>query len=282
MIEIQNSIKNVLQKELNKNTQGLNFEVSLYNVKTNSLLENELQLDNTYATYQKRFIPFLIEDISGDYSDLQNLTALEATINASFLIPTDDTDFNNMLIDDNFSKVSVALDELRDRLLANTLPLGDSKYLIDPSFDLEFKNYTENYKSESVGLFLNFPDRGSGFILRELQDSGLYIEKNRENLVFGLISEGSFVEVPYEIEKDYEIYVSVLQESMEAEDGTQLSAGDVAIHFDKGNKIGTTKPNYYLQYGNSKIKFRDLRLGGSLFYLKKIAFGEEVNNFFET
>lgn len=282
MIEIQNSIKNLLQTELNKNTQGLNFEVSLYNVKTNSLLENELRLDDTYATYQKRFIPFLIEDISGDYSDLQNLTALEATINASFLIPTDDTDFNNMLVDENFTKVSIALDELRKRLLAKTLALGAKKYLIDPSFSLGFKNYTENYKSESISLLISFPDRGTGKIIEEFQDSGFYLEKEKNNLKFGLTSDGSSVTVPYDVEKEYEIYISVLQGSQEAEDGTQLSAGDIAIHFDKGFNIGSTKPNYYLQYGNSKVKFRDFTLGGSLFFLKRIALGEESNGSFAT
>jgi len=43
MIQIQKSIRDRLQAELNKNTQGLDFEVSLYNVKTNDLLENTEQ-----------------------------------------------------------------------------------------------------------------------------------------------------------------------------------------------------------------------------------------------
>jgi len=138
MLNFQEKIRELLQLELNRNTQGLNFEVSLYNMKTNSLLENEEQIDNTYATEQKRFIPVLIEDINGDYVDLRDINAVEAIINLSIMIPTDSQDFNNIVIGETYQKVALAMDELRDRLQATPLALGSTKYVVDEDWFLGF------------------------------------------------------------------------------------------------------------------------------------------------
>jgi len=88
MINLQKAIRDVLQEEFDKNTEGLIFDVSLYSVKSNSFLEQELPVGDTYAVQQKRFIPVLIEEINGTYANLKNLTAAEAIVNATFLALT--------------------------------------------------------------------------------------------------------------------------------------------------------------------------------------------------
>lgn len=207
MIQIQKAIRDRLQIELNKNTQGLNFDVSLYNVKTNDLLEKTEQINDTYATRQKRFIPFLIESIDGEYADLQNLTALEASINTSFMIPTDSQDFNNMMVDETFEKVSVALDELRNRTLANNLPLGEVSYMLPDSFRLKALNDTTPFNDNFIRLKLKFKDDSSGTIL----DGGnsFIIEKDENSIVFK--SQNSTI-YTFNIVKDteYDIYIYYL------------------------------------------------------------------------
>lgn len=203
---MQNSIRNLLQTELNKNSQGLNFEVSLYNVKTNSLLENKEEIENTYATKQKRFIPVLIDNISGQYADLQNLTAAEANINASFMIPTDSQDFNNMAVDETFNKVSIALDELRERTLAKNLPLGESRYILPSSFKLKFLNNTETYSANFIEIITSF--KGDvGTVITDGSD--FTISKTSNSLIF--FAPNNVFQFFIEEDKEYEIYVYALE-----------------------------------------------------------------------
>lgn len=203
MIQLHNSIRDRIQGELNKNTQGLNFEVSLYNVKTNDLLENTEKVSNTYATKQKRFIPVLIENISGEYSDLQNLTAAEASINASFLIPTDSQDFNNMIIDETFDKVSIALDEFRERTLANNLPLGNTSYLLPKEYKLKALNKTTPFNVEFNEIFVRFNDESTGNILSD--ESGFRIVKEEGKIEFYL-EDNKIYEYNVVINNEYQIY----------------------------------------------------------------------------
>lgn len=182
MIQLQKSIRDRIQNELNKNTQGLNFEVSLYNVKTNDLLENTEAVSNTYATKQKRFIPVLIENISGDYADLQNLTAAEISINASFLIPTDSQDFNNMVVDETFEKVSIALDEFRERTLANNLSLGSESFILPKEYELKVLNDTTPFNDTFIELYVKFNDESTGTILGDR--NAFKIDKTSTSLEF--------------------------------------------------------------------------------------------------
>lgn len=205
MIQLQNSIRELIQEELNKNTQGLNFEVSLYNVKTNSLLENEIPVGETYATEQKRFIPVLIENISGEYSDLQNVTAAEANLNLSFMIPTDSQDFNNMVLDETFNKVSVALDEMRERILAENLPLGEVRYILPKTFELKALNDTETFNANYIELITSF----KGDVGNVLSDGNDFtLTKSQNSLI--LFAPNNVFEYNIEEDKEYEIYIYFL------------------------------------------------------------------------
>lgn len=202
MIQLQNSIRDRIQEELNKNTQGLDFEVSLYNVKTNNLLENTEQVGNTYARRQKRFIPVLIENISGEYSDLQNLTAAEANLNLSFMIPTDSQDFNNMAVDETFNKVSIALDEMRQRILAQNLPLGEVRYVLPKTFRLKALNNTETYNANYIELITSF--KGDvGNVLTDGDD--FTVTKTANSLIF--FAPNNVFEYNIEEDKEYSIYI---------------------------------------------------------------------------
>jgi hypothetical protein len=175
MINLQKAIRDVLQQEFDKNTEGLIFDVSLYNVKSNSFLEQELPIGDTYAVQQKRFIPVLIEEISGEYANLQNLTAAEAFVNATFLIPTDDTDFNNMVIDETFSKVSTALDKMRERLISRTLPLGGKQIIKANDYRLKILNDTNMLSDDYIDFTFKLLEDEDGVILTD--DDKLTIEK---------------------------------------------------------------------------------------------------------
>ena len=204
MLNFQEKIRELLQLELNRNTQGLNFEVSLYNVKTNSLLENTEQIDQTYATEQKRFIPVLIEDISGDYVDLKDINAVEASINLSLLIPTDSQDFNNIVIGETYQKVALAMDELRDRLQATPLALGNVKYVVDEDWFLGFN--LSLYDPNFFEAYVTFTDDSEGIVFTAVSQNNVeyVLSKNDTSLV---LTQDGVIKYTYVYEQDKEIRI---------------------------------------------------------------------------
>lgn len=210
MLNIQEAIKSLIQTELNKNTQGLNFEVSLYNVKTNDLLENTLPVGDTYATQQKRFIPVLIEDISGEYADLQNLTASELFINASMLIPVDNNDFNNIVVEETYQRVATALDQFRIRTNARTLPLGSPKYLLNKDYRLQALNIALVLASSYVELGFELWGEDNGPILTDTSNNFL-LSKVGNNLRFAISNQTH--DFPIQLRKRYGVFIFDLGDS---------------------------------------------------------------------
>lgn len=254
MIQLQKAIRNVIQNELNKNNQGLFFEVSLYNVKTNSFLENEIPLNDTYALERKRFIPVVIEEIGGEYADLQNLTAVEAYINMSFLIPTDETDFNNMAVDETFEKVSIALDDFRQKTLANNLPLGESKYIVGNDYKIKILNDTKTFSSDFISFDCEFVNYQNGNLLSDEID--FTVETLDGEIVF--TKESETFSFPYELNKQYVIRVesenSGTNMNVEVRDGFSV------------NSETLTNITYNLKdlvFGGNFFKTTDLRIGSS-------------------
>ena len=204
MLNFQDKIRELLQLELNRNTQGLNFEVSLYNMKTNSLLENTEQVENTYATEQKRFIPVLIEDISGDYVDLRDISAVEAVLNLSILIPTDSQDFNNIVVGETYQKVALAMDELRDRLQATPLALGSTKYVVDEDWFLGFN--VGLYDPNFFETYLTFTDRSEGVVFNAKTENDDIYQLNKNSASLVLTKNGS-TEYTYNYDLNEEIRI---------------------------------------------------------------------------
>lgn len=251
MIQLQESIRERLQTELNKNTQGLNFEVSLYNVKTNSLLEREEQIGNTYARRQKRFIPVLIENISGDYADLQNLTAATANMNTSFMIPTDADDFNNMAVDETFTKVSQALDELRERTLAENLPLGETRYILPSSFRLTFLNDTETYNANYIKISSSFKTQ-PGIIITD--NGNFTVSKTQNTIVFSAPS--TVFQYVIEEDKEYDIFIYFVEN-----DEMQISINDGVNITNETIENITYNPND-LVFGGTYMEVKEVSIGG--------------------
>jgi hypothetical protein len=169
LINLQHEYAKLIQQELDKNTQGLRFEVSLNNLKTNSELQRFLQIPNTYAQEIKRYIPVVIEAFDGDFAELENMSAAEIFANMTMLIPTDDFDVNNQVIEETFVLVSQALNEMSKRTRAKVFQLGDKCFILPKNnesiidlsnvfgvnleFEMEFTN------KEDVDLFEVFGDK---------------------------------------------------------------------------------------------------------------------------
>jgi hypothetical protein len=248
MIQLQKAIRDTLQDEFNKNTQGLHFEVSLYNVKSNDLLENTERIENTYATEQKRFIPVVIEDISGEYADLQNVTTTNATINMSLLIPTDEMDYNNIVVEETFEKVGIALDELRQRLQAETLPLGKRLTLIGENYELGIKSNSPKF----IDIYATFPDESDGMII---ENDVMSLEKdgNSIKLTLNNVSES----ISYDVDKEYKITIE--------KDGNELILS--LNEFSKTIDNQTT-----FDYSD------DFTFGGALMRVRKVELYDDPNN----
>lgn len=256
MINLQKAIRDLIQEELSKNTEGLIFDVSLYNVKTNSLIEDQIPVGQTYATEQRRFIPVLIEEISGEYANLKNLTSAEAFINTSFLIPTEETDFNNMAINETFNKVSTALDKLRKRIISRTLPLGGKSYILDNDYSLKILNDTESFSSDYIELSIKILDDDDGAILRDNKDFELKKENNQ--LVFITSEANQF----FTYQKD--VYYNIRIQDQ--------GNGNLTITISNG----VTTENLTLSYSNYSLD--DLILGGSLIEINRLSIGSNSSN----
>lgn len=253
MIQLQKAIRDTLQEEFNKNTQGLDFEVSLYNVKSNNLLENTERIANTYATEQKRFIPVIIEDISGEYADLQNVTTTNATINMSLLIPTDEMDYNNILVEETFEKVGIALDELRQRLQAETLPLGERLTLIGESYELGIRDVEPAY----VDIYVTFPDESDGKII---ENDKILVEKADKTIKITFKDDGTSQSLSYDVEREYKL----------------------TIHNRRGldNLIGLSLDGSGTAVGDGNLVTYDddFTFGGALMRVRKIEMYDDPNN----
>lgn len=167
MINLQNEYAKLIQQELDKNTQGLRFEVSLNNLKTDSELQRLLQIPNTYAKEIKRYIPVVIESFDGDFAELENMSAAEVFANMTLLIPTDEFDVNNQVVEETFVLVSQALNEMSKRTRAKVFQLGekcfilpknntsiidlDSLFGVNLEFEIEFTNKEDNTLFEVFG-----------------------------------------------------------------------------------------------------------------------------------
>lgn len=167
MINLQYEYAKLIQQELDKNTQGLRFEVSLNNLKTDSELQRFLQIPNTYAEEIKRYIPVVIEAFDGDFAELENMSAAEIFANMTLLVPTDDFDVNNQVIDETFVLVSKALNEMSRRTRAKVFQLGDKSFIlpknnlsiidlssvfgVNLTFEIEFTNKKEGNLLEVFG-----------------------------------------------------------------------------------------------------------------------------------
>ena len=133
MIHLQKKIRDALQKEFDKNTKGINFEVSLYNTKSNANLTKEYDIENTYHTEQKRYVPIIIQDIFGDYVPIENSTILEGNITSTMLIPTESEDINETLISEHTENILEALDEIRMNNTGKSTPVGDIQHFVPES-----------------------------------------------------------------------------------------------------------------------------------------------------
>jgi hypothetical protein len=167
LINLQYEYAKLIQNELDKNTQGLRFEVSLNNLKTDSELQRFLQIPNTYAKEIKHYIPVVIEAFDGDFAELENMSAAEIFANMTMLVPTDDFDVNNQVIEETFVLVSQALNEMSKRTRAKVFQLGDKSFIfprnnnspidltsvfgVNLKFEIEFTNYEDNQLVEVFG-----------------------------------------------------------------------------------------------------------------------------------
>ena len=257
MLNIQEAIRSLIQKELNKNTQGLDFGVSLYSVKTNDLLENTLPVGDTYATQQKRFIPVLIEEISGEYADLQNLTASEVFINLSLLIPVDNQDFNNIVIEETYQKVALALDELRIRTNARKLPLGEPIFQKEPDYRLKVLNETNMLSSDFIKFsFSIFENVNKTFV----RDNGLFeVELLNNKIRLNLF--GQFVEHPFQVGTRYS--VEILKETSETVT-VKISGGNLNDTVETLNIVG--------------LEYNDITFGGLVMAFSEITLGTNSNS----
>lgn len=195
MINLQYEYAKLIQQELDKNTQGLRFEVSLNNLKTDSELQRFLQIPNTYAKEIKRYIPVVIEAFDGDFAELENMSAAEIFANMTLLVPTDDFDVNNQVIDETFVLVSQALNEMSRRTRAKVFQLGDKSFILPK--DNESTINLDGVFGVNLTFEIEFTSKQEGNLFKLFGDK--FISKVGNNILF----DNKIIINNYEINKRY-------------------------------------------------------------------------------
>ena len=252
MLHLQKHIRDALQKEFNKNTQGINFEVSLYNVLSDSLLMNEEDVENTYHTELKRYVPVVIQDIFGEYVPIENSTILEGNITSTLLVPTTYSDINEVLVDQNVETVLGALDEIRLNNQGRSIPIGNIRY--------EFDELNIDYEPSLLpSIYLKGELVNNGTILEFKGNPTYRIIKNITNITIQTIDQfgdTQFVLEPNYIGNDIEIFADINEERVrirvESEE-TNISQFEFAFSQDYGINEGVTI------FGDA-IKLQELRM----------------------
>ena len=159
MIHLQKHIKEALQKEFDKNTKDILFDVSLYSTKSNSYLTKKQDITNTYHVKDVRYTPVVIQDIFGEYVPVENSTVLQGNISLSLLALTDKADINDRLVEDDIESVLAALDEIRLNNQGKSIPIGNIAY--------GFGEVNINYASAQTSII---------YLKGELLENGLIVE----------------------------------------------------------------------------------------------------------
>jgi hypothetical protein len=166
----------------------------------------------------------------------------------SLLIPTDEMDYNNIVVEETFEKVGIALDELRQRLQAETLPLGKRLTLIGENYELGIKSNSPKF----IDIYATFPDESDGMII---ENDVMSLEKdgNSIKLTLNNVSES----ISYDVDKEYKITIE--------KDGNELILS--LNEFSKTIDNQTT-----FDYSD------DFTFGGALMRVRKVELYDDPNN----
>lgn len=210
MIQLQKHIRDVFEKMLLEAESQVRpmiadrflYEVSLYDVKTDSSLHQEVDIENTYATEMKRLIPVVIQQINGDFVNLPNVSILEGSMVASMLLPTDKREaLTNAIINERFENVSKTLDKMRELYNGKSIPLGDEFVLsdtvigVDPSFAANF-SFNEPTLINSIRAKLFWSD------LDNASDRMFFNDDNQPQLGFRILGSTKEIRVNVSLDED--------------------------------------------------------------------------------
>jgi hypothetical protein len=142
MIYYQKALKNFIDEKLNENTQGILFDVNLYNDIASDDFNVESSIENTYKTEKKRYVPTMITNINGEYIPIPNLNGTSNNVEIIFDLAIDDMTGRDR--EDEFTTVDYnntlsAIDEFKNTILANYFPLGNHNLMMggeDSTFDI--------------------------------------------------------------------------------------------------------------------------------------------------
>ncbi len=254
MIHLQKHIRDLLDDELNNNSLNLVFDVFLYDGKINSQLMKEINVENTYLTEKKRYIPLIIQDIFGEYSNMPKTTVVGGTITSSLLVPVDKKNMNNIMLEETFEYVSEALDEFRQRNIGRSLPLGDVSYLVPEEYQFTFALDSAAIIDE-IGIKIKFYEKEVGDIIKGQTDDSLSLRRTLTEIQLGRYIGSSFTSVvsfEYDIdtmynircyvedlgEGDYNYVMEVNGETYEEETQTPVDTSGEGIAYRVSNILG--------------------------------------------
>ncbi len=253
MIHLQKYIKEALQKEFDKNTKDILFDVSLYNTKNNEYLTKEIDVENTYHVEQKKYTPVIIQDIFGEYTPVENSTILQGNITSTLLTATDSNDINDVLIEDGVENVLVALDEIRINNQGKSIPIGNVVYGFG-EIDIEYES------AATTVLYLKGKMLDDGTIA-EFQDIA--------NKTYKLVKDGNTIKL-ITVDGSVEmVRASVTYSGKEVEILSNVSLNRLNLRVDSETNqsfetIISLNENFYsnegLKINGSSIKLEELKL----------------------
>ena len=164
MIGLQKEIRKLIEDKLNEySVDDIKFKVALYQDKIDDDMLAYEQENNSYNVSRYRYIPVTIEDINAEYSDIPKLKQLEGDLVLSFLVPTDQKDVENTLIQNNTEGLFKTWDNLVDNLNGTDIPLGNVGYQLYDDSVITIN--TDNTPDLQLIEFEITPIEGEGIII---------------------------------------------------------------------------------------------------------------------
>ncbi len=152
MINYQQGLRDLINTTLNANDNGIIFNTEIYNSKEINYYK-DYQDESGYGVTRKRLVPSMITQIIGNYINIPNISVTDNSISLEFDLCIDDyTSLRYEKQDEyksvDYSNTLLAIDNLRQELLAKYHPLGDkllrfggidskASVDIDTSFDVK-------------------------------------------------------------------------------------------------------------------------------------------------
>ena len=218
------AVKDMLYRELNKNTQDVNFSVSLFHEFNNDDYSTLEPVEQTYAFKKKLHIPTMIDEIMGDYANVPDRVIFDGHVGLTFNVPIEDEN-QIQQAQKSFKDFYKAIDEFKLRNIGKVTYLGERAFDMRSDYrlmlthtDISPQTFHMKFrfdKRENELLFVSRIKEGEpvldyDFFSIERTNTSIKIVYNYD--VGGTLTTEEEILFEYDLDKEYDFIFGVLND----------------------------------------------------------------------